>query len=136
MQRYEYRVLPAPKKGKKARGLRSADERFALALSETMNSLAADGWEYLRTDTLPAEERSGIAGRTTVFQNMLVFRRELSLEDTAPVPLGDAADAERIAELHAPKLPSATAAQTVPDEPAAAPAAGEERSDKPAHAAE
>ena len=77
---YEYRVVPAPTRGKKARGLKGPAERFAHALSEAINELAREGWEYLRTDTLPAEERSGLTGRTTVFQNMLVFRRELEAE--------------------------------------------------------
>ena len=76
MQRYEYRVVPAPKKGKKAKGVKTAEGRFATALTDCMNEMAVDGWEYLRTDTLPSEERAGLTGRTTVFQNMLVFRRD------------------------------------------------------------
>ena len=78
MQRYEYRAVPAPKKGKKAKGVRGAEARFAHALTDCMNDMAAEGWEYLRTDTLPSEERTGLTGRTTVFQNMLVFRREVT----------------------------------------------------------
>ncbi len=131
MQRFEYRVVPAPKKGKKAKGLKTGEDRFAAALSETMNDMAADGWDYLRTDTLPAEERSGLTGRTTVFQNMLVFRREIDAEAAATVtPKVEVAE---VADIHAPKLPSASAAQDVPDNAevrVTAPA------DKPAHAAE
>ena len=51
------------------------EDRFAHALEVAMNELAADGWEYLRTDTLPCEQREGLMSKTTVFQNMLVFRR-------------------------------------------------------------
>lgn len=73
---YEYKVVPAPTRGVKAKGAKSVEARFANALEVTMNDLAADGWEYLRTDTLPCEQREGLMSKTTVFQNMLVFRRE------------------------------------------------------------
>ena len=72
---YEYKVIPAPKRGEKARGAKTTAERFAQALSHVMNDLGRDGWEYLRADTLPCEERVGLTGKATAFQNMLVFRR-------------------------------------------------------------
>lgn len=73
---FEYKVVPAPVKGTKARGAKTGADRFALALQTIMNDHAGDGWEYQRADTLPCEEREGLMGKTTVFQNMLVFRRE------------------------------------------------------------
>ena len=86
MQRYEYRVVPAPRRGDKARGVKTAEDRFALALTSLMNALGAEGWEYLRADTLPLDERAGLTGGTrTSFQNLLVFRRALD-EAAAPVP--------------------------------------------------
>ncbi len=85
MTTYEYKVVPAPKRGLKAKGIKGNDARFANALQTVMNEYGADGWEYQRTDTLPAEERQGLTGRTTVFQNMLVFRRAIPAEPTAPV---------------------------------------------------
>ncbi|MDE0851903.1 DUF4177 domain-containing protein [Yoonia sp.] len=75
---YEYAVVPAPKKGLKARGVKTAEDRFAYALQTVMNEYGAAGWDYVRTDTLPSEERSGFTGRTTVFQNMMVFRKVLA----------------------------------------------------------
>lgn len=81
MSGYEYKVVPAPKRGVKAKGLKTSDARYANALQATLNSEAVDGWEYLRAETLPSEERSGLTGRTTVFQNVLVFRREQSEDD-------------------------------------------------------
>lgn len=72
---YEYKVVPAPTRGVKAKGVKSVEDRFAHALEVAMNELAAAGWEYLRTDTLPCEQREGLMSKTTVFQNMLVFRR-------------------------------------------------------------
>ncbi len=75
---YEYKVIPAPRRGEKARGAKSTAERFAYALTQVMNDLGRDGWEYLRADTLPCEERVGLTGKATAFQNMLVFRRSLA----------------------------------------------------------
>lgn len=72
---YEYKVVPAPVRGLKAKGVKTAEDRFALALQSAMNEQAADGWEYLRADTLPCEQREGLMSKKTVFQNMLVFRR-------------------------------------------------------------
>lgn len=84
MQRYEYKVIPAPQRGEKTRGLKKPVDRFANTLASVMNEMADDGWEYLRADTLPCEERSGLRGKTTKFQNMLVFRRVAGMvRDTA-----------------------------------------------------
>lgn len=91
MQRYEYRVVPAPRKGEKARGLKSTEDRFAYALSRVMNDMAREGWDYQRTDTLPVEERSGLTGTKTVFQNMLVFRKTLAAPAPAAQPSAPAA---------------------------------------------
>ena len=72
---YEYKVIPAPARGLKARGLKTHEDRFANALQTAMNEQSDSGWEYLRTDTLPSEQREGLMSKTTVYQNMLVFRR-------------------------------------------------------------
>jgi hypothetical protein len=92
MQTYEYRVVPAPKRAEKVKGAKTTTDRFAHALTQLMNDLGRDGWEYQRADTLPCEERVGLTGRTTVFQHMLVFRRALvSAEVATPVPAAAAA---------------------------------------------
>jgi hypothetical protein len=75
MQRFEFKVIPAPKRGEKARGVKTTEERFALALTMLMNQMGADGWDYVRADVLPCDERVGLTGTKTTFQNMLVFRR-------------------------------------------------------------
>lgn len=85
MHMYEYKVIPAPQKGVKARGIKGTRERFANALQTIMNEQGLDGWQYLRTDTLPCDERQGLTRRSTVFQNMLVFCRPLdSVGASAP----------------------------------------------------
>ena len=86
MQRFEYKVVPAPKRGEKARGVKTTEDRFAHGLTLMMNDLGRDGWEYIRADTLPCEERVGLTGRTTTFQHMLVFRRTIADAQRAPVP--------------------------------------------------
>jgi hypothetical protein len=77
MQRFEYKVIPAPKRGEKARGVKTTEDRFAYALTQLMNQLGAEGWDYVRADALPCEERSGLTGTKTTFQNVLVFRRQI-----------------------------------------------------------
>jgi hypothetical protein len=82
----EYRVVPAPKRGVKARGAKTGEERFAAALSEVMNALGAEGWDYVRSDVLPCEERQGLTGRTTVYHTVMVFRRAVAEAGTAAGP--------------------------------------------------
>ncbi len=77
MQRFEYKVIPAPKRGEKARGVKTTEERFAYALTQLMNALGAEGWDYVRADALPCDERVGLTGTRTTFQNVLVFRRAI-----------------------------------------------------------
>ena len=84
MQRYEYKVVPAPRRGEKAPGAKSTPDRFAVALSQLMNDLGAQGWDYLRADTLPVDERAGLTGTKTTFQTMLVFRRAVAVAAAQP----------------------------------------------------
>jgi hypothetical protein len=77
MQRFEFKVIPAPKRGEKARGVKTTEDRFALALTTLMNQLGAEGWDYVRADSLPCEERVGFTSTKTTFQNVLVFRRAI-----------------------------------------------------------
>lgn len=93
MQFYEYTAIPAPARGEKIRAARTPADRYAHALTNALNGMAEQGWEYVRAETLPSEERSGLTGRTTVWMNVLVFRRALprplaedSAAETLPVP--------------------------------------------------
>lgn len=79
MSNFEYQVIPSPRKGKPAKGLRGVPMKFANALATVMNEMAQQGWEYVRADTLPCEERKGLAGKTVNYQSVLVFRREAEL---------------------------------------------------------
>ena len=75
MPRYEYKVVPAPTKGLKGKGVRGAEAKFSFAVQELMNGMSGYGWEYQRAETLPSVERSGLTGTTTEWRNVLVFRR-------------------------------------------------------------
>ena len=108
MPNFEYKVVPAPKKGLKGKGIKTPEARFANAMMSVMNELGAEGWEYQRSDTLPSEERSGFRSRSTSFQNMLVFRRAITHATSAaqptPVAAQEAAPVapQPVAQSHAP----------------------------------
>ena len=78
MQDYEYTAIPAPTRAEKNRTLKTPGERFGATIAGVLNRMAAEGWEYLRADVLPSDERSGLTSRTTVFHNLLIFRRSLA----------------------------------------------------------
>ncbi|KIC49191.1 hypothetical protein [Tateyamaria sp. ANG-S1] len=86
MSGWEYKVMPAPTKGQKAKGIKSAEARFAFALETLMNDMGREGWEFQRAETLPSIERSGLTGSTTEWRNMLVFRRPVNepMDDFEP----------------------------------------------------
>jgi hypothetical protein len=87
MTGYEYKVIPAPTKGVKAKGVRTAEARFSYALEGLMNEMGAEGWEFQRAETLPGVERSGLTGSQTVWRHVLVFRRpRAAVAAEAPEP--------------------------------------------------
>ena len=101
MSTYQYRVVPAPTKGLKAKGIKGLEARFSITIEDLMNEMGAQGWEYQRAETLPSVERSGLTGSTTEWRNVLVFRKPrdsatavLSPQPSvAPiVPIDDAVD--------------------------------------------
>ena len=127
MPRYEYKVVPAPAKGRKGKGIKGAEARFSYTLQELMNGLAGHGWEYQRAETLPSVERSGLTRSTTEWRNVLVFRRlrETDAEAFAPELLpapADAAAAVAVAETasdepdeNAPSDPPAATPSDAPE---------------------
>lgn len=120
MAYYEYKVVPAPIRGAKLRGVRDERERFAHALGQLMNEMATQGWEYQRAETLPCEERKGLFKRETAFQNLLVFRRVQDTGNRAPVaaeaePMSTATPAAPPTPLSAAPTPAAVAASLRPE---------------------
>ncbi|MGR3492809.1 MAG: DUF4177 domain-containing protein [Shimia sp.] len=123
MSKFEFKVIPAPIKGTRVRGVKSTQARFALSLETVMNEMGADGWDYVRTDTLPVEERQGLTGKTTTYQNMLVFRRpvedEVALAPEADVVLKiQSATSETLIDVPAVAASNVTPLRPVQPEPA------------------
>ncbi len=98
----EYKCVGAPEKGKRKRGAKTRSDRVAHAMEEIIAAEAVDGWEYLRTDLVPVEERSGMFSRShEVHRAVLIFRRgevaalpgrmpETRIEAPAPEPVKEA----------------------------------------------
>jgi len=85
MEYFEYKVMPAPRRGTRVKGAKGPTGRFANAMETTLNKLAADGWEYIRAESLPADERHGITMRKVeTYQNVLIFRRLADTPNTDP----------------------------------------------------
>lgn len=55
-------------------------------MQSVLNTLGNEGWEYLRAELLPSEERSGLTGSTTNWRNVLVFRRATPGLQTVETP--------------------------------------------------
>ena len=105
MPRYEYKVVPAPTKGIKGKGVRGAEAKFSFAVQELMNGMAGYGWEYQRAETLPSIERSGLTGTTTEWRNVLVFRRLREGDasefqpELLPAPMAEPEDEDQALEM-------------------------------------
>lgn len=82
MSLYEYKVTPAPAKSQKGKGNGDAETRFAQTLSDTLNQEANKGWEFVRAETLPVEERAGLTGTKTVFRSVLIYRRARGIAES------------------------------------------------------
>ncbi len=107
MARKEYKVVPAPERARKKRGLKGP-ALFAHEVEMVMNEHAAEGWIYVRTDTLPHEERSGLTSKVTTYRNLLVFQRAVEVESTQqPAPVTE-------------QVPVAAPPPPVPETPATA----------------
>lgn len=110
MPRYEYKVVPAPSKGIKGKGVRGAEARFSFAIQELMNGMAGYGWEYQRAETLPSIERSGLTSTTTEWRNVLIFRRLRASDAAEFLPeLLPAPEDEHAAKAEVPPTESETA---------------------------
>jgi hypothetical protein len=116
MTQYDYKVVPAPRRAKKIRGIRSTEELFAHTLTEAINEVARQGWEYVRAEHLPAEGPGGwFRGAQSGEQTVRVFRR--ARETLGP----------RIAATHEPP-----GVEDVPAAPVLPPVLPPERPERPA----
>lgn len=120
---YEYRAIPAPTRAVRVKGLKTTSERFAHLLTEALNEMGREGWEFLRTETLPCEERKGLTGTRTVTTTLLIFRRGLPsaaapaqppVPRLRPVPSRPGPDADPGEDRLAERLDPAPAARAEP----------------------
>ncbi len=118
MSAFEYKVVPAPTRGIKAKGVRGTDARFASALMEVMNELGAEGWQYQRSDTLPCDSRSAMGKKSTQYMNMLVFAREIA-DESAPAAAESEADLPDTPVLRRVQAPVPAETTTKEDAPSA-----------------
>lgn len=63
MAKYEYKVVAAPKRAKRVKGIKSKDGQFAMMLEAMMNEEGGSGWQFYRAETLPMEERTGMMSK-------------------------------------------------------------------------
>lgn len=77
MSDFEYKVIPAPRRAEKAKGVRGNEARFAHTVTNKINTLASEGWEYFRAESLPVDEKASLMGKSVErYQSLLIFRRE------------------------------------------------------------
>lgn len=76
MSQREYRTVPLP--ALRTRRSRDPGERVAEVMQDTINGMAAQGWRYLRAETIRAMEAQGLMrGREEVSYTVLVFERDV-----------------------------------------------------------
>jgi len=126
MTYYDYKVVPAPSRMKKVRGVKTSDELFALTLTDAINDHARQGWEYVRAESLTAETPAGWLRRgRSEPHTVLVFRQErgtlgprLAASHEAPPASAPAAPVARRAEARPePRVEPAAPAPQVSERP-------------------
>ncbi len=83
MPHYEYKVIPAPVRAEKVKGVKAPEGRFARTIEGELNRMGEAGWEYLRAELLPHEERGGLKAAQTKWRTVLIFRRSHDTETEA-----------------------------------------------------
>lgn len=111
---HEYKVVPAPQRAAKSKGLKTIADRFAHTLAERINAEAAGGWHFVRTETLPCEERSRLGSVRVSQQVVMIFARELGATrpDAGAALAAAQGHAAPAAEAPEPAAPAISAAPT------------------------
>lgn len=125
MQKFEYKIVAAPRVAKKFKGVRGHADRFARTVEEVIGEEAVNGWEYFRADTLPSDQKGGILRKgAETYQTLLIFRRAAPvLGARKPSPIADPIPGPKWDE---PKVATAPAEATPAkaEEPSARPSLG------------
>jgi hypothetical protein len=87
MTEHEYKTVAAPRRARKLKGMRPGADAFAQTIQAVLNEEAAAGWEYLRAESLPCDEKPGFFGcRQEVLHSVLIFRRAIPARDAVSAP--------------------------------------------------
>ncbi len=110
MAQFEYKAIAAPRRAKRVKGAKSTTDRFAHAMTDALNTMGAEGWEYVRSETLPVDEKKGmLSSAVEAYHSVMVFRRPIEEPRLATRP----AESLRAVET----LPEEPALQTAPPAP-------------------
>lgn len=116
MSHFEYKVIPAPLRAEKAKGVKTPEGRFARTIEGELNRMGEAGWEYVRAELLPQEERSGLKAAQTKWRTVLIFRRRQDSEAEAlQARVLDSPVAEPMEPM--PVLPPVVAEEVEAEEP-------------------
>jgi len=86
MAGYTYKTVAAPRRLKKVKGVKGQDALLAHSVEDLIAVEAAQGWEYLRADTFPVEEKGGMFSKPVVTERaLLVFRKPVAAQQVRPV---------------------------------------------------
>lgn len=75
MSVYEFKLVPAPLRPVQKKVRSSAEDGFCVTLTEMVNDMAADGWEYVRCESLPGPSRGWKFWKPREERQVFVFRR-------------------------------------------------------------
>lgn len=119
MTGYQYKTVAAPRRLKKVKGVRGKDALLAHAVEDLIAVETAQGWEYLRADSFPVEDKGGLFSKPVVTERaVLVFRKAIPAHQPvaqpqpAPQPAAQPAPPQRAEPSVAP-APEAPRAPTV-----------------------
>lgn len=123
MSRYEFKVIPSPKRPRKLTDLTKDQDKFCATVSDVMCDMGLEGWEFIGAETLPFEYRRFAVFNRKIEKSCLVFRREIQ-------PLGGveaAVKPKRVARSHVVAQVRDGARRISLSEPAEASRGGEAR---------
>ena len=119
MSQFEYKVIPTPRRPKRAKGVKGEPARFANVLTDAINEIAIDGWEFYKTETLPMDAKPGwFSKRVEMFQSVMVFRRVMvvsPVEEPATPDLVAPLSAAAVAGIEETATPALVAVDPEPD---------------------
>ena len=82
MARQEYRIVAAPVRARRKAPGSDDTARYVSTLEEEVNRMAAAGWTFLRTETMPHQRRRGLFRKVEeTVSTLLVFSRETGISD-------------------------------------------------------